>query len=69
MRFTAVLALTAFLATSTLAAPPKDRKTAVLDDRKEVSADARWVYTDFGKGAADAKKDNRPMLVVFRCVP
>lgn len=60
---------TGLVAFTVLAAPPKDRKAAVLDDKKEIGADARWVYNDFAKGAADAKKDDRPMLVVFRCVP
>ncbi len=48
---------------------PKDRKTAVLDDRKEVGAIESWVYNDLPKGLAEAKQNGRPMLVVFRCIP
>ena len=67
--FAAAMLATGLVALGVFAAPPKDRKTAVLDDKKEVGSDARWGYNDFAKGAADAKKDNRPMLVVFRCIP
>jgi len=48
---------------------PKDRKTAVLDDRKDVGAIESWVYNDLPKGLAEAKQNGRPMLVVFRCIP
>jgi hypothetical protein len=63
------LILAATAATLVIAAPPKDRKTQVLDDRKIVGADETWVYNDLAKGMEEAKKTGKPMLVVFRCIP
>ena len=31
--------------------------------------DARWIYNDFERGFAEAKKTGKPLLVVLRCVP
>ena len=65
----AVLAISSFAVAADTPAKPKDRKTAVLDDRKEVGAIESWVYNDLPKGLAEAKQTGRPMLVVFRCIP
>ena len=47
----------------------EDRRERVLADRREVQADARWIYNDFPKALAAAAETRKPMLVVFRCVP
>ena len=47
----------------------QDRRTQVLDDRKDVEAAGDWIYNDFEKGRAEARKTGQPMLVVFRCIP
>ena len=31
--------------------------------------DARWIYNDYERGFAEAKKTGKPLLVVLRCVP
>lgn len=47
----------------------KDRKAAVLEDRAAMEKDARWIYNDYERGFAEAKKTGKPLLVVLRCVP
>jgi hypothetical protein len=47
----------------------KDREGAVRQDRASLENDRRWIYNDFARGLAEAKKTGRPLLVVLRCVP
>ena len=35
----------------------------------EAGEDATWIYNDLGKGFAQAKDSNKPLMVVFRCIP
>jgi hypothetical protein len=51
------------------AAAVKDREGAVRQDRAAMENDARWIYNDFERGFAEAKKAGKPLLVVLRCVP
>ena len=56
-------------ATTMRAAAVKDREGAVRQDRAAMENDARWIYNDFERGFAEAKKTGKPLLVVLRCVP
>lgn len=47
----------------------KDREGAVRGDKATMENDALWIYNDFQKGFAEAKKTGKPLLVVLRCVP
>jgi hypothetical protein len=47
----------------------KDREGAVRQDRATLENDARWIYNDFERGFAEAKRTGRPLMVVLRCVP
>jgi serine protease Do len=47
----------------------KDREGAVRQDRAKMENDARWIYNDFEKGFAEAKRTGKPLMVVLRCVP
>lgn len=47
----------------------KDREGAVRRDRAAMAQDERWIYNDFERGFAEAKRTGRPVLVVLRCVP
>jgi hypothetical protein len=47
----------------------KDRRGAVLNDRSAMEKDERWIYNDWKRGFAEAKKTDKPLLVVLRCVP
>jgi len=47
----------------------KDREGAVRQDRATMENDPRWIYNDFQRGFAEAKRTGKPLLVVLRCVP
>ena len=65
-----VVTLTAFtLAFFTRADTAADRKAAVLKDRATLENDPRWIYNDYERGFAEAKRTGKPLLVVIRCVP
>ena len=59
----------------TLAAPGafadtvKDREGAVRKDKATLENDARWIYNDYQRGFAEARRTGKPLLVVLRCVP
>jgi len=61
--------IVSLLAGSAFAAAVKDREGAVREDRAAMEKDARWLYNDFQKGFAEAKRNGKPVLVVLRCVP
>ena len=68
----ATLLITLFSSASRLPAESKVNKTRlekVRQDRKKVEAEGYWIYNDFNKGLAQAKKLNKPLLVVLRCIP
>ena len=37
-------------------------------DRRVAQANG-WIYDDFAKGLAEAKKSGKPLMVVLRCPP
>src|SRR6266568_4753906 len=47
----------------------KDREGAVRNDRAAMEKDTRWIYNDWERGFAEAKRTGKPLLVVLRCVP
>jgi hypothetical protein len=51
------------------AAAAQEREAKVRNDRKKVEAEGFWIYNDFAKGVAEAKKSGKPMVVVLRCIP
>src|SRR5436190_5886845 len=57
------------LVSSAVAATVKDREGAVRDDRAALERDKRWIYNDYERGFAEAKRTGKPLLVVLRCVP
>jgi hypothetical protein len=67
------LLLAVFLGTAispaTLAEAVKDREGAVRGDRAAMEKNARWIYNDYERGFAEAKRTGKPLLVVLRCVP
>src|SRR5215470_17446400 len=71
MKFPSVLvAFSAFtLAFCTHADTAADRKAAVLKDRATLENDPRWIYNDYERGFAEARRTGKPLLVVLRCIP
>ncbi|MSR66435.1 MAG: hypothetical protein EXS24_03565, partial [Pedosphaera sp.] len=45
----------------------KDREGAVRKDKATMQDDALWLYNDYEKGFAEAKRTGKPLLVVLRC--
>jgi len=62
------LALAA-MASASMAQAVKDREGAVRQDRAVMEKDGRWLYNDFQRGFAEAKRTGKPLMVVLRCVP
>lgn len=54
-----------------MAAPlaAQDRDTKVRNDREAFKSSREWVYNDLEEGIKLARKSNKPMLVIFRCIP
>jgi serine protease Do len=63
------LLVAAALVYPTHAETVKDREGAVRNDKATMENDSLWIYNDFEKGFAEAKKTGKPLLVVLRCVP
>lgn len=47
----------------------QDRDTKVRNDREKfVDADG-WIYNDLDLAFKNARRDTKPLLVVYRCIP
>jgi serine protease Do len=68
LRLLTPLLLAASLTTA-LADAVKDREGAVRKDKADMQGDSRWIYNDWQKGFAEAKRTGKPLLIVLRCVP
>lgn len=51
----------------TLTAPPEHDLRVLLGDVNVAGAD-HWIYNDLDRGFAEARRRNKPLFVVFRCV-
>ncbi len=58
-----------WIALASVALGAGKREEQVRQDMKTVGNDPNWIYNDLSKGIAEAKRQNKPMLVVFRCIP
>jgi hypothetical protein len=47
----------------------QDRDAKVRNDRQAFGAARDWIYNDLDEGVRAAKGSNKPLLVVFRCIP
>lgn len=68
LRYVLPLVVSGILSTA-FADAVKDREGAVRKDKAEMQNDARWIYNDWQKGFAEAKRTGKPLLIVLRCVP
>lgn len=46
-----------------------DRKAKVLNDRDQFAKSLDWVYNDLDAGIRAAKAAQKPLLVIYRCIP
>lgn len=54
-------------AASGQAKPTRDEK--VRSDKNDVLDDGYWIYNDLPKALDTAKRSDKPLMVVFRCIP
>lgn len=47
----------------------QDRDTKVRQDRDKIAGDEKWFYNDLENGIVRAREQNKPLLVVLRCIP
>ncbi len=50
-------------------AAAQDRDAKVRNDRASFAGSREWIYNDLTEGAKVAREADRPLLVVFRCIP
>ncbi len=49
--------------------PAQDRDAKVRNDRKAFQASTDWIYNNLDEGIKAAQAADKPLLVVFRCIP
>ena len=47
----------------------QDRDDKVRNDRKAFGASRDWIDNELPEGVQAAKGENKPLMVVFRCIP
>jgi serine protease Do len=67
--FRAILVSVYFGAVLLSHAAAQDRETKVRGDRDALKDSDIWVYNDFDRGLAEAKRTGKPLFVVLRCIP
>lgn len=71
LRFTALLFVltTLFSLLSSPAAQAQSRLEKVLSDQLSITSEGFWLYNDLNAGMEAAKKNGKPIIVTFRCIP
>jgi serine protease Do len=64
-----IVSVVAALAPTVIGETVKDREGAVRGDKAKMEQDERWIYNDWQRGFAEAKRTGKPLMVVLRCVP
>lgn len=47
----------------------QDRDTKVRNDRQAVGQLDEWIYNVFGQAREEARRADKPLLAVLRCIP
>ncbi len=50
-------------------AAPNEREQKVRGDKEKMEADEFWIYNDLEEGRLVAKREGKPLMVVYRCIP
>ncbi len=69
MRFSLFLSLGAVVAFAGVLAAQNPREVKVKKDREAFANDEHWIYNDLARAMEEARKENKPLMVVFRCIP
>ena len=64
-----ILVFICFLLTGLSYAEAQTREQKVREDKKRVEASGYWHYNDLEKGIKQAAAENKPLMVVLRCLP
>ncbi|WP_298867337.1 Trx7/PDZ domain-containing (seleno)protein [uncultured Gimesia sp.] len=64
-----IFLFTVLILTTTSFSQAQTREEKVKRDRERVQSSGYWIYNDLAQGFAQAKKTNKPLLVVLRCIP
>ncbi len=51
------------------AEPKKTRDQQVIEDRDSLEGNEAWIYNDLPAARDAARAANKPLMVVFRCIP
>ncbi|MEX2120747.1 MAG: Trx7/PDZ domain-containing (seleno)protein [Pirellulales bacterium] len=65
----ASMAIGLLMAAVGTAAAAQDRDTKVRKDREAFEGSRDWIYNDLEAGVRAAAAEDKPLLVVFRCIP
>ncbi len=69
MRHPLATAVCVLLLLTATAAAQNRRDEAVRKDKEKIEADESWIYNDLNDGRAQAKAENKPLMVLIRCIP
>lgn len=50
-------------------AAPNEREQKVRGDKQKMDADDSWIYNDLEAGQLIGKREGKPLMVVYRCIP
>lgn len=64
-----ILVFICFLLTGLNYAEAQTREQKVREDKKRIEASGYWYYNDLEKGIKQAAAENKPLMVVLRCLP
>jgi len=64
-----ILVFICFLLTGLNCAEAQTREQKVREDKKRIEASGYWYYNDLEKGIKQAAAENKPLMVVLRCLP
>lgn len=65
----AFLVAAAGLLSDNSASAQNKREIAVRSDREKFAENESWIYNDLEKARQAARAENKPLMVVIRCVP
>lgn len=46
-----------------------NRDEQVHKDRNSLQSSTTWIYNDLDRAFAEARAKNKPLLIVYRCIP
>ena len=66
---TLILTCIAWLLGAQTSQAAENRDEKVRNDKSKVESTGLWIYNNLDQAIAEAKRDGKPLLVTFRCIP